>query len=368
MNLDRILVFRAGHLGDNLVALPAFWALRDAFPNAHLTYLSNADDENNPHYVTARGIFPETGLFDGWISYPNFDGVGGMFRLLKLALKLRRLRFDAVIYMTTRTRTERQIDRDMRFFWLARAGKIFGAEYMRRHSLAEAIKGPMIEVQPEGDFLVQLLRDEGLIDPDAPLRPDLMLTTAEHDAARSWIASELRERGTDRQLIGVAPGSKWESKIWDEERFAEVVRRLVASHNVMPVIFGGGEDREKGERLIEKWGIGINAAGVLGVREAAAALDECALYLGNDTGTMHLAASVSTPCVAIFSALDLIGRWNPFGSNNEILRRSVECEGCYSPTCFNHNKCLTLIGVDEVYEACVRILERVQARLPDLQM
>jgi heptosyltransferase III len=357
LNLDRILVFRAGHLGDNLVALPAFWALRDSFPRAEITYLSNADDENNPHYVTARGIFPETGLFDDWISYPNLDGATGIVRALKLVTKLRRRRFDAVVYMTTRTRTERQIARDVKFFRLAGIRRIFGSEHMKRNSLSEAIKGPMIEVEAEGDYLVRLVREEGLADLSKNFAPDLKLTTAEHDAAAQWMRSELAS-DSNRRLIGVAPGSKWESKIWSEERFRGVVARLIESHDLVPVIFGGREDREKGDRLIARWGRGINAAGRLNVREAAAALERCDLYLGNDTGTMHLAASVGTPCVAIFSALDLIGRWYPYGPDNVIFRRSVECEGCYSPNCPNKNLCLELITDDEVYAACVRVLDK----------
>jgi heptosyltransferase-3 len=357
LNLERILVFRAGHLGDNLVALPAFWALRDAFPESRLTYLSNADDENNPHYVTARGIFPETGLFDSWISYPSLGGMRGTYRLGKLALNLRRQRFDAVVYMTTRTRTLRQIDRDIRFFRLAGIKRIFGADYMKRHSLSEAIKGPMIEVQPEGDFLVQLVRDERLVAPDRSFTPELRLTAAERETASRLLASAGRSEEGRRQ-IGVAPGSKWDSKIWDEERFGQVVDRLINTHDVFPVIFGGSEDREKGDRLLARWNTGINAAGVLNVREAAAALESAVLYLGNDTGTMHLAACVGTPCVAIFSALDLIGRWYPYGSENEVFRRSVECEGCYSPVCFNNHKCLDLISEEDVYQACARLLDR----------
>jgi len=357
LNHERILVFRAGHLGDNLIALPAFWALREAFPGSHISYLSNADDENNPHYVTARGIFPETGLFDSWISYPNLDGVAGTYRLLKLALTLRRRKFDTVVYMTTRTRTTRQIDRDKTFFRLVGIPNVLGADYMRRHSLSEAIRGPMHEVQAEGDFLVQLLQDEGLTARHAEFTADLRLTPLEREAAASWLRAEISERG-GRPLIGVAPGSKWDSKIWDEERFSDVVQRLILTHDVIPIIFGGSEDREKGMRLLDRWKIGGNAAGELSVRQAAAALESCALYLGNDTGTMHLAASSGTPCVAIFAALDLIGRWYPFGSDNEIFRRSVECEGCYSPTCFNNHKCLDLIRADEVYAACVRVLDR----------
>jgi ADP-heptose:LPS heptosyltransferase len=259
--------------------------------------------------------------------------------------------------MTTRTRTIGQIERDVRFFRLAGIRRIFGAEFMKEHRLSDPVEGPMREVEREGDFLVDLLCDAGLIDAKRTFEPDLRLTVAERDAAANWLGSGLGP-DSESKLIGVAPGSKWESKVWHEDRFAKVVDRLIDSHRVVPVIFGGSEDREKGQRLIERWGTGVNAAGELSIRQAAAGLEKCELYLGNDTGTMHLAASAGTPCVAIFSALDLIGRWYPFGSDNEIFRRSVECEGCYSPTCFNRNKCLDLINVDEVYQACVRVLDK----------
>ena len=117
-------------------------------------------------------------------------------------------------------------------------------------------------------------------------------------------------------------------------------------------IFGGAEDREKGDRLIARCKNGVNAAGSLSVRESAALLQDCTLYLGNDTGTMHLAAAVGTPCVAIFAAIDWVGKWTPFGDNNRVFRKSVECEGCHTPTCFNNHKCLDLVTVDEVYAAC----------------
>ncbi|MGE3465976.1 MAG: glycosyltransferase family 9 protein, partial [Pyrinomonadaceae bacterium] len=105
------------------------------------------------------------------------------------------------------------------------------------------------------------------------------------------------------------------------------------------------------------WGVGANAAGRTTVRQSAALLEHCRLYLGNDTGTMHLAASVGTPCVAIFAAIDWPGRWLPFGNRNVCFRRRVECEGCHTADCFNARKCLDLISAAEVYEACSGILE-----------
>ena len=160
----------------------------------------------------------------------------------------------------------------------------------------------------------------------------------------------------DRKLVAVAPGSKWASKIWSETRYAEVVNRLIKDFGCYPVIFGGSEDRKKGKRLITGWETGMNAAGILSIRESAALLKDCTLYLGNDTGTMHLAAAVGTPCVAIFAAIDWRGRWQPFGNVHSIFRKSVECEGCFTANCFNNHKCLDLIEIDEVHAACARIL------------
>lgn len=358
MDLKRILVFRTGHLGDTLVAVPAFWALRNAFPSAEIAYLSSADPAN-PQYVSARDVLPSHGLFDEWISYPNLSsGVADIEALLGLALKLRRKRFDAVFYLMTRYRTARQIDRDRLFFRLAGIRNIIGAEFIKKHNLPFEIPRPIPRIEKEGAFLLRLLREKGIVESDREFHPDLALTGEERTEARSWMSSTgVTKNGGP--LIAIGPGSKWDSKVWDEDRYADVVGRLIATHDVFPVIFGGPEDREKGERLIASWGRGANAAGELNVRKAAAALSECALYLGNDTGTMHLAASVETTCVAMFSAVDWVGRFEPFGSQHILFRRSVECEGCHSPMCLNRehrNKCLDLIAADDVYEACVSVL------------
>jgi ADP-heptose:LPS heptosyltransferase len=94
------------------------------------------------------------------------------------------------------------------------------------------------------------------------------------------------------------------------------------------------------------------------VREAATALKRCLLYIGNDTGTMHLAASLKVRCVAIFSARDLPGRWQPLGKHHIVLRKQVPCEGCMLVTCVEHGlACLAQIGIDEVEAAATRVLD-----------
>jgi ADP-heptose:LPS heptosyltransferase len=136
------------------------------------------------------------------------------------------------------------------------------------------------------------------------------------------------------------------------------VAKLIAEFDVWPVVFGGPEDMAMSVRLIAAWGRGYNAAGALGLRGAAAALRRCKLYLGNDTGTMHLAAAAGVRCVAVFSAREWPGMWYPYGVARKIFRSQIECEGCALEVCVEKkNECLTRISGAEVLEACREFLE-----------
>lgn len=359
MDLSNILVFRIGNLGDTVMALPAFWAIRNSFPNARLTLLTNSDPRNR-HYLTPRSVLPEDGLIDEWISYPNPSGLlDKATSFYRLARELRRRDFDVAIYLMPRIRTEKQIDRDVCFFRFCGIRRLIGAEYLRQNSLTASIPKPTPFVESESEFLLNLLSAEGLSVQGYEAKTDLLLSDTEILSARNWLSESISHANICKKLVAVAPGSKWASKIWDEARYQEVVARLILEKGCYPVIFGGEEDHAIGERLIAVWGTGSNAAGELNVRESAALLTECAIYLGNDTGTMHLAAAVGTPCIAIFAAIDWKGRWWPSGEGHRIFRQTVECEGCFTPYCFNDHKCLRLTTTGKVYEACNELLDQI---------
>jgi len=338
------------------VSLPALWGVRRAFPNARIGFLSNSD-RKNPHYVSADKVLPKDGLIDEWFTYPtNLGKVASVFATLKLIFELRRRKFDAVVYLMPRIRTPQQIGRDKRFFRLAGVSKFIGVNYLEQTGLREPIPKPTPTVESEGHHLLHCLSFDGVLIDETNLKPDLLLNDDEISEAKSWLNGIVGKRDEPLRLIAVAPGSKWESKVWAEDRYVTVVNRLISEYGVLSVVFGGGEDREKGDRLIARWKSGVNSAGRLSVRESAALLGECELYLGNDTGTMHLAAAAGIKCVAIFASIDWKGRWAPFGDGHQVFRQTVECEGCHSPICFNDHKCLSLTGTDEVYEACSHIL------------
>ena len=78
------------------------------------------------------------------------------------------------------------------------------------------------------------------------------------------------------------------------------------------------------------------------------------MLLTNDTGTMHLAVAVRTPCVAIFSARDFPGKWIPWGNNHKVIRKNPDCAICFADDCQN-NICMSEITIDKVYKAMEQV-------------
>lgn len=367
--MKKILVFRIGHLGDTLVSLPAFWRIRDSFPEAHITLLTNFDPDG-PRFLSPKDVLPESGLFNALMSYPPTERVlASGPKIIRLLLRLQRQRYDAVFYLPPRSRTAVQAVRDIRFFKLAGIRRVFGDRTLETRRLPIQSPPEASAVISESDYLLECV-SEGIPALSREVKSDLLITETERKAAFEWLTSSEDLAGKDLRLIAIAPGSKWESKIWSEERYSEVVARLMERADVFPVVFGGEEDRKKGERLIAQWGKGANACGRLTVRQSAALIERCVLYLGNDTGTMHLAAAVGTRCVAVFAAIDLEGRWYPIGEGHRIFRSAVECQHCHTPDCFNFNKCLELIEPSAVLEACHSILsgatKSLESPVPDV--
>ena len=346
----RVLVYRIGQLGDSLVALPALWAIREHFAKAYLTLLTNRYASKG--YVSMQDLLPEGLVFDEVISYEASGSGVDPRNLLKILPRLRQARFDTLAYLAPRRRTRWQVWRDLAFFRLGGITRFYAHRGFA--PFPPRVPGkPLPFVEHEADHLLSRLALTGIpVPPPEERRIDLCLSAAELAAARGWLAEQLAGDRMAR-LIGVGPGAKMPSNVWSEDRYVELVRVLVNELGVYPVAFGGPELSPLGNRLVAAWGCGLNAAGRLSLRQAAAALSHCKLFVGNDTGTMHLAAAANTPCVGIYGGRNWPGRWYPYGQAHRVLRRSVPCEGCHLFECIEHEmKCLMLISVNEVVEAC----------------
>lgn len=123
-------------------------------------------------------------------------------------------------------------------------------------------------------------------------------------------------------ILAVAPVAAIPSKTWPAERWAELVRRALdeprfADWRVMAV--GGPGDRAAAAPVLEAAGAaGVDAVGKLDILASAAALQRASLFVGNDSGTMHLAAAAGTPTLGLFGQTDW-RRYGPWGGHAQAL-------------------------------------------------
>jgi ADP-heptose:LPS heptosyltransferase len=351
-----ILVFRIGQIGDTVAALPSLWLLRRQFAGARIVVLSQIPPQHT--HLPPEAVLPPSGLVDGFEKYPGGASLKNLVAAWRQIRQLRRQGSDTLVYLTPSRRTKKQRQRDRLFFRFCGLKHFLATKGFEDNLHPRLPDGKLAAKAKEADALLARLRLDGLPAP-APGKGcmDLRITETERQRAKDWWRQKAGPRPGAKGWVAICPGGKLASKLWPWERYAEVVRLLMRKQGLFPVIIGGREDREAGEKLLSEWGAGLCAAGELSVRESAALMEGARCYLGNDTGVMHLAAAVGKPCVAIFSARDWPGNWEPYGEGHKVLRFEVPCSGCQLAVCDQDLQCLRGIEVQQVYDACLAVLQ-----------
>ena len=343
----RALVYRPGSLGDTVVSLPAIAEIRRQYPDHRLTLLTETAIAGSTR-VSPWTILKETGWFDDVHFYVvKAATAADRFHNVSLALRLR-MRGYHDIFSLAPPRTERQLRVDASIF-----RGIVGA---RRYHAAHQPAWPVADVnEHEG---LRLLR---IVDPAAS--PDFIrnfrLQVPDPDRATGReLLNDLGVRSHDL-LVGVGPGSGRSSTTWPAERFAAVGSALLRRfRNIVLLAIGGSHERMLCDELCAAWGPrSHNLAGRLSVFGSASVLSQCATFIGNDSGPTHLAAIVGIPCVAIFSARNAPGQWEPLGRHHVVIESRPECAGCMLDECVHEaKKCLTRIDTGRVIREVIAML------------
>jgi len=166
-----------------------------------------------------------------------------------------------------------------------------------------------------------------------------------------------------RVKMALSPGAEYgPAKRWLPERFAEVAAAVSAKLSVQWILFGTPKDITVGETIARALGDScVNRIGQTTLEQLIDELRRCCLLLTNDTGTMHLASLLGVPTVAIFGSTDprLTG---PLGDRHIIVRHQVECSPCFLRKCPIDFRCMKAVGVDEVTDAVLSILDAGTAK------
>ena len=351
---QRVLLYRLGSLGDTLVALPALHLVAQRFPDAERRLLTNFPVSAKA--PPAAAIVGDSGLVHGYFRYSV--GTRSPRELLGLMWTVRRWRPDVLVYLAA-ARGVRAAKRDRLFFRMCGIGQQVGVpvtEGMQENRwVADGGDGYF---EPEGERLVRNLAELGTVDLDDPAAWTMHLTAAEEDRAAEALLPV-----AGGPVIAVSVGTKVQAKDWGGENWRALLREVAAlypGHGL--VLLGAPEEAEASEFAAEGWrsvstSPVLNLCGALTPRESAAVLARARVLLGHDSGPMHLAAAVQTPCVAIFAARNKPRVWFPYGRQHRVVYHEVSCWGCGLETCLIEGKrCLTSITVGEVVTAVRSVL------------
>jgi heptosyltransferase-2 len=339
---DKILVRATNWVGDAVMSLPALRALRQRFPQAHISILAKP---------WVADLYRREPFCDDLIPYTPRT----VTEKWSAARALRPRHFDTAILL------QNAFEAAAIAYVAGIPQRIGYGRDGRGFLLTRAIPVPKLGEIPkhESFYYLELLRRAGIID-DLPPNDAIRLEGA--PLARVSGIDRFHQLGLGETVIGVSPGAAYGSaKRWLPERFADSAIRVANELNAAIAIFGSKDERD----LCQLVGTSVSASIVKPVRNFAGetSLAEfidlaaaCRVYLTNDSGAMHIASALGVPTVAIFGATDDEAT-GPTGPLAKVVRQQVECSPCLKRECPIDHRCMTRVSAARVAETALEILK-----------
>lgn len=347
----KILVRATNWVGDAVMSIPALAALRGCFPQAEIAILARP---------WVADLYRDQGFLDRLLLFDHIGRHRGFLGLERLAFELRREEFDLAILLPNSFQSA----------WIAwRAAiprRVGYARDARSWFLTQPVKLPVPgEIPPhEPYYYLELLRRFGLFEKlHAIERIGLRIDPAARDRAQETLRRAGCRLGAMR--IALAPGAAYGSaKCWPPDRFAALASGLIADFDADVILFGTSSERVVAEKIAA--GMRRHPVMLVGqtpIRDLPALLASCNLFIGNDSGAMHVAAAVGLPVVGIFGPTDPFGT-APVTPNSALVQQPVSCSPCFLRHCPVDHRCMTRISVNHVYHAARQFIVSSRAAAP----
>jgi heptosyltransferase II len=331
-------------VGDAIMALPALRAVRARFSDAHIAIVARP-------YVA--DIYRGQGVCDELIAYDPRGAEKGFGGRERLAERLRDGKFDAALLL------QNAFDAA----WLAwRAGipeRIGYGRDGRGILLTKSIAVPKAGEIPSHEqfYYLELVRRAGWAERSEGEREISLSVSAEagEAAEQKLIAAGVRSangNGASGLRVAIGAGASYGSaKCWLPERFAETANRLMGESDAEIILFGtAGETAVSNAILAGMKRKPIDLTGKTTITELPALLSRCQLFIGNDSGAMHVASAVGLPVVAIFGPTDPFGT-APVTTKCTIVQERPYCSPCFLRRCPTDHRCMKSVSVASVTDA-----------------
>jgi lipopolysaccharide heptosyltransferase II len=330
----RILIRSSNWLGDAVMSVPAVRAIKGGRPDIHVTIAA-------PEKVAAMWkLIPEVNAI---IPLPE-GSLLSVVRLLK-----QQMPFDVAILFPNSLRVALES-------WLSGIPRRVGYRGHCRNWLVNQIVREPRKPRPPEHHSLRFLRIARECGAETEKTSNVQRATSNSQLSDSNQPSPINHHPLK---IGLCPGAEYgPAKRWLPERFAEAAAKITEQSSAQWILLGTKNDAAMGEQIAAAIGDHcVNRIGQTTLDQLIDELRQCRLLLTNDTGTMHLAALLDVPVVAVFGSTEprLTG---PLGNGHTILRRHVECSPCFLRECPIDFRCMKAITTDEVAGAVLSMLAR----------
>jgi len=333
-------------LGDILFLTPVLKALRKSYPSVKLTVFTNK---------TGQEIFKSNPAVDEIIVVDNFWSNKSLVNIREFVRS-----FNASYFKTIREIRRKKLDVILEVKGDFRNIVLFdiflGAQYLVGYALSGF--GWMLDWELE--------YQSGMHEIDAKLRIAELLGAKATDRGMELFLSPDDERFADEflcvhkighnDMIAVFHvGGTWEPRLWPVQNFIEIEKKLKQKYGAKIILIGDKRDEEKNERFQHAVpeAVRLNKATIT---QSAAVIKKADIYLGNDSGPLHLARCVKTPLVGIFGPEDL---WRVGPEHDGIaLQHKFACQPCGQVSCPYDPNCVQSVTVEEVWQAIDLLLRR----------
>ena len=339
----KVLIIKLRYIGDTLSIIPVVENLKNKAPFVTVHVMVNKGTEE---VLACHPDIQKIWVYDRKSAKKNI--LTSIYYHKNFIKKLRSEGFNFVIDFTHGDRAA---------FLSFMTGAPLRITYQNSSTLSHLLMNRFIRSDPFKqhilDFQLQSLRFFGLDNFDRSFRlhlPESISQRADNFFPDSGIPPSSIK-------VVIHPGARGKLRQWRPERFAEIARRFKETYQAAIILIGGPGEGDIVQEVETAMGFPASFKSTsLSLLEMAALLNQCRLFIGNDSAPGHMAAAVDCPNLTLFGPT-FPHMWHPLSSVGAVIFKNVQCCGCRQETCVRPERtCMDLIGVDEVWEEAKKLI------------
>ncbi len=337
----RLLIIQLRRIGDVLLSTPVVRAIKLRYPGIRLAFLTESE---------SRSLLEKNPFLDELMVWESAQYTNPAY-IIRILRALREKRFDTVIDLQGSPRTALAS-------FLSGAKSRVGFDY-RGRELFYNIKVKRESHPKYGSaFKLDILQPFNLSSDD--LKPEIFLTAeALAWGKRFFSRYQLDDSGFK---VALSPVSRRPYKRWSLENFSKLASWLASNFRAKVILLWGPGERSIAEKVAENAGTNVLVSEqTQSLQEAAALIQSCNLFIGNDNGLKHIATAVGTPTFTIYGPSDPASWTYPDPRNHRYIKGSCSCRGRQKRKCPGP-VCLTSVSVEQVQRSLSPFVEEIISR------